>query len=125
MKKKKIGIAMIMASVILVSGCAQKADSIKATYVSPIGYERLSCNQLKDEVLRVNKRLSIISGEQASVANKDAVTMGVGVLLFPPALLFMAAGDDQKAEIGNLKGQYDTIRDIATKKNCSFAAGMR
>ncbi len=122
--KLKVLLSVVAMSFVMV-GCAQKADSIKSTYVSPIGYEKLSCNQLKDEVLRVNKRLSIISGEQASVATKDAVTMGVGVLLFPPALLFMAAGDDQKAEIGNLKGQYDTIRDVATKKNCGFSAGMR
>ena len=51
--------------------------------------------------------------------------MGVGLVVFWPALFFMAQGDDQKAEIGNLKGQYETIRDVAAKKNCSFAAGMR
>ncbi len=123
--KKKIVVIVAMASAVFMSGCAQKADSIKSTYVSPIGYEKLSCNKLKEEVLRVNKRLAFISQEQADVANKDAATMAVGLVLFAPALLFMAAGEDQKVEIGNLKGQYDTIRDIATKKNCNFVAGMR
>lgn len=124
MQKNIIAIGTIAIGMII-GGCSQKADSIKATYVSPMGYESKSCKQLREEVIRVNKRLSVISGEQAQVADKDAVTMGVGVLLFPPALLFMAQGEDQKAEIGNLKGQYDTIRDVATKKNCSFAPGMR
>ena len=122
----KRGMVLIgVMGLILGSGCAQKADTIKATYVSPLTYSKYSCSQLKNEVIRVNKRLSVISGEQAKVADKDAVTMGVGVLLFPPALLFMAAGDDQKAEIGNLKGQWDTLRDVSAKKNCAFAAGMR
>ena len=123
MKKGMVLIGVM--GLILGSGCAQKADSIKSTYVSPMTYNNKSCNQLRDEVIRVNKRLTVISGQQADVANKDAVVMGVGLVVFWPALFFMAQGDDQKAEIGNLKGQYETIRDVAAKKNCSFAAGMR
>lgn len=123
-KNKKIVLGVV-ASIILMSGCSQKADSIKATYVSPLPYEKHSCKQLKDEVIRVNKRLAEISGQQADVANKDAVVMGVGLVIFWPALLLMAQGEDQKAEIGNLKGQYNTLRDVAAKKNCDFAASMR
>lgn len=108
----------------LLVGCAQKAGSIKATYVSPMGYEKQSCKQLKEEVFRVNKRLSLISGQQEDVANKDAVMMGVGLVLFWPALLLMAQGEDQKVEIAALKGQYDAIRDVAVKKNCNFARSM-
>lgn len=117
-------ISTVGAIALLTTGCAQKADSIKATYTSPLQYEKYSCNQLKNEVLRVNKRLAEISGQQAEVANKDAAVMAVGLVVFWPALFFMAQGEDQKAEIGSLKGQYDTIRDVATKKNCDFAAGM-
>jgi hypothetical protein len=51
--------------------------------------------------------------------------MGVGLVVFWPALFLMAQGEDQKNEIASLKGQYETIRDVAVKKNCSFAAGMR
>jgi hypothetical protein len=118
-------IILFVSVALLGTGCAQKADSIKATYVSPITYEKLSCNQLKDEVIRVNKRLTEVSGQQAEVADKDAVVMGVGLVVFWPALFLMAQGEDQKNEIASLKGQYETIRDVAVKKNCSFAAGMR
>jgi len=110
---------------LLSTGCSQRADQIKATYVSPLGYSKHSCRQLRDEVIRVNKRLADISREQANVASKDTATMAVGLVLFAPALLFMAQGEDQKNEIGSLKGQYNTIRDVATKKNCNFVAGMR
>lgn len=115
----------ILGTVALLStGCAQKAGSIKATYASPLQYEKHSCNQLKDEVLRVNQRLAVISGQQETVANKDAAVMAVTLVLFWPAVFLMAQGEDQKAEIGALKGQYDSIREVSTKKNCSFAAGM-
>lgn len=124
-KKMKKMISLVGTVALLSTGCSQKADSIKATYVSPLPYEKHSCKQLKEEVIRVNKRLAEISGQQADVANKDAVVMGVGLVIFWPALLLMAQGEDQKAEIGNLKGQYNTLRDVAAKKNCDFAAGMR
>jgi len=123
MKKNIMGLAAI-SIIVLMSGCAQKADSIKATYASPLPYEKHSCKQLKNEVIRVNKKLAEISGQQAATADKDAVVIGVSVL-FWPALLLMAQGEDQKVEIASLKGQYDTIRDVAAKKNCDFAASMR
>jgi hypothetical protein len=122
MKKTSIIIAL---SIFIMAGCAQKADSIKASYVSPIAYEKLSCKKLEEEVIRVNTRLSKISEEQVETANKDAVVVGVGVVVFWPALLLLAAGEDQKNEIANLKGQYDTIRKVAAKKGCQFAASMR
>jgi len=124
MNKTILTIGVISIS-LLIGGCAQKAESIKATYVSPIAYQNLSCDELKEEVLRVNKRLHTISRQQSKVANKDALSLGTGALVFPPALLLMALGDDQKAEIANLKGQYDTIKNVATDKNCTFVPAMR
>ncbi|HQR74256.1 MAG TPA: hypothetical protein PLH07_05105 [Sulfurovum sp.] len=122
--KNNINKLVVVAIVVLMTACSQKADSIKATYVSPLPYEKHSCEQLKGEVIRVNKRLAEISGQQADVANKDAVVVGVSVV-FWPAILLMALGEDQKAEVGNLKGQYNTLRDVAVKKNCDFAASMK
>ena len=58
------------------------------------------------------------------MAEKDEVAMGVGMVLFWPALFFLAEGEDQKVEIGRLKGQYETIKNVATKKKCSFASEM-
>jgi len=123
MKNNKI-VLVAVSITLLVSGCSQKADSIKATYVSPLPYEKHSCEQLKGEVIRVNKRLTEISGQQVDAANKDAAAVGVG-LVFWPALLFLARGEDQKEEVGNFKGQYDALREVAVKKNCDFASSMK
>ncbi len=124
MKKKIAGLAVV-ASMILMSGCVQRVDSIKSTYVSPTEYEKLTCDQLKEEALRVNKKLSALSKGQTSSADKDTDKKGTKVLFLPPVFLFIATQDDKKSEIGSLKGQYDAIRDVATKKNCSFAEKMR
>ena len=118
---------LFISTVVLLfmTGCAQKSSGIKATYVSPVKYEKYSCKQLREEVYRVNNRLAIISGEQDETADKDAIVMGVGLVLFAPALFFLAEGEDQKSEIGQLKGNYNSIRATAQRKKCSFAASMK
>ena len=119
--KKKFLFSFIVVSV-LFSGCAQKADSIKATYVSPLTYSGKSCTQLRNEVIRINNRLMVISGQQDKTANKDMVVGVVGAVVFWPALFLLAAGEDQKAEIANLKGQYEAIEKVARQKGCRFIA---
>lgn len=44
--------------------------------------------------------------------------MGVGLVLFWPALFFLAEGD-KKEELANLKGQYDALDQAAIQKRCS------
>jgi uncharacterized lipoprotein NlpE involved in copper resistance len=123
MKVKK---AIVFASIaiLLLAGCADKSSSIKATYVSPIMYEKYSCDQLGQEVTRISQRVAVISGQQDKKATNDAVATTAGVIIFWPALFFLAAGEDQKVEIGQLKGQYNAIRNVAIQKHCSWAASM-
>ena len=119
-------ISLIAISVLLLlSGCAQKASKIKASYVSPLKYEKYFCINIKDEIIRVNRRLTIISGEQNKQSNNDVVTMAVGLTLFPPVLFMFAVGEDQEIEIAKLKGDYNVLRDVAHHKNCKFASQMR
>lgn len=111
-----------MASMISLSftACSQKADSIKAIYASPIKYEKYSCDQLGREVVRINDRVNEISGKQDKDSTGDTVAMGVGLVVFWPALFFLA-GDDQKEEIAKLKGEYEAVRTVGVEKNCKWA----
>jgi len=71
---------------------------------------------------RVSARVSEVSGKQDDSATADAVSMGVGLVLFWPALFFLAATDDQKEELGRLKGEYEALQRVSTQKKCSFPA---
>tara|TARA_B100000508_G_C11300150_1_gene199460 strand:- start:113 stop:556 length:444 start_codon:yes stop_codon:yes gene_type:complete len=116
--KKTILSACILG--LTLSGCAKSSKNIQATYVSPLQYQSYSCKQLEMEIGRVSRRVSEISGQQDSQATGDAVAMGVGLVLFWPALFFLI-GDDKKEEIGRLKGEYDALEQSAIQKNCSVA----
>jgi len=72
------------------------------------------------EFMRVNRKLMEITKAQRKEANKDAVAMGVGMILFWPALFFMI-GEDKKDELARLKGEYEALEQAAIQKECDIA----
>lgn len=120
---KKITSFLIICTFV-VSGCAQKSENIQATYVSPMQYQSYSCKQLEMEISRVSRRVSEVTGQQDSQASKDSVAMGVGLVLFWPALFFLI-GDDKKEELARLKGEYEALEQSAIQKNCSVASSIK
>ncbi len=104
----------------LMPGCATRSKNISASYVSPIEYSHLDCDQIRRELVRVNRRLTDISGKQNKEATKDAVALGVGLVVFWPALFFMMSSGE-KEEIARLKGKYEALETIAIEKRCGFS----
>lgn len=105
-----------------VVACASSPESIDARYVSPNAYQNWSCEQLVDERMRLTKEVERVSGLQRQNANADAAMMTVGVIVFWPVLLGLAATKDRKDELGRLKGEYEAI-DLTTRtKQCTMPA---
>jgi hypothetical protein len=100
--------------------CATAPDKVSASYVSPLQYQGYDCDQIRQEMLRVSAKVREVSGAQAKSAKNDAIAVGVGVVLFWPALFFLASGD-QKEELARLKGEYDALNQAAIQKKCSVA----
>ncbi|VAW37716.1 hypothetical protein MNBD_DELTA02-30 [hydrothermal vent metagenome] len=127
MKVKKPFIKAVTSLVLLtfLAGCSTSPNKISATYVSPLQYQNYSCNQISGELLQVSRKVSEVTGQQKKEANKDAVAMGVGLVLFWPALFFLAGGNDKKEELGRLKGEYEALEKIAIQKNCGVAETLQ
>ncbi|MFW5724583.1 MAG: hypothetical protein ACOCWF_08480, partial [Halochromatium sp.] len=101
----------------LVVGCSTPPDKISASYVSPMQYSDYSCDQIKREMGRVQRQLAQVTGAQKKHADNDAVAMGVGLVLFWPALFFLA-GDAQKEDLARLKGEYEALQQAAIRQDC-------
>lgn len=119
---KKMMVAGVCAA--MVSGCASTSDKISATYVSPLTYANYDCDQIRMELTRVSSKVQEVAGAQNKQAKNDQVAMGVGLVLFWPALFFLA-GSDKKDELANLKGQYDGLSAAAIEKKCPVATEMK
>ena len=116
--------ATAVVALALSAGCATPPDKVTASYVSPMQYSDYSCGQIKGELRRVRRQLVQVTGAQQKEADKDAVAMGVGLVVFWPALFFLA-GDDQKAELARLRGEYEALQSAAIRNDCDFAGELQ
>lgn len=114
---QKIGAFVLAAAIAGTSACATHPNNIQAAYVSPIAYSNYSCDQLRFENDRLGRRVSQVTGQQAKRASDDSWALGVGLVLFWPALFFMANGD-QKEELSRLKGEHDALQAAVIQKQC-------
>jgi hypothetical protein len=110
----------LTAACAVLAACATNPDKVSSSYISPLQYGNYDCDQIRAEMIRVSAKVSEISGVQKREATKDAVALGVGLVLFWPALFFMM-GQDKKEELGTLKGQYDALQSAAIEKKCPVA----
>lgn len=113
-----------MLALMMLAGCATPPDKISASYVSPMEYADYSCTQIRSELRRVQRRVTQVTGAQKKQADNDAVAMGVGLVLFWPALFFLA-GDDQQEELARLKGEYEALQQASIQKDCEVALEAR
>lgn len=83
-------------------------------------YGSYDCDQIRAEMVRVSSRVKEVAGAQQRQARNDAVAVGVGLVLFWPALFFLMS-DDQKEELARMKGEYDALESAAIQKKCPVA----
>jgi len=101
----------------MIAACSTPPDKISASDVSPLQYADYSCDQITREMNRVQRQLVQVTGAQQKYADNDAVAMGVGLVLFWPALFFLAS-DDQKEELARIKGEYEALQQSAIRQDC-------
>ena len=109
------GLSMFLA------GCAAQPDNVEAQYISTARYSAFDCEQVSMELERVSARVFEVTGNQQDAADGDAVATGVGLILFWPALFFLA-GSDHSDELGRLKGEYEALEKVAIEKKCDISA---
>jgi len=119
-KLRHVLVTLMVASHL--AACARGPDSIDARYVSPNTYQNWSCEQLVDEKMRLTREVDRVSGLQRENANADAAMMTVGLIIFWPALIGLAATKDRKEELSRLKGEYEAVDLQAKGKQCSAPA---
>ena len=110
----------VAAAILALAGCAKDASQVGATYISPITYQGYTCPQLAEEAQRVSARAAEATGVQDQKATNDKVAMGVGLVVFWPALLFTKGNDENTAELARLKGQMDAIEQVSIQKRCGI-----
>lgn len=107
--------------ILVFAGCASNPKEIEATDISPLEYKDFNCEQIAAEIDYVEERTLIIYERLKSEREADNWQLGLGLVLFWPALLFLEAGDGPEArEFAQLKGEYEALRITSAEKKCSL-----
>lgn len=113
----KLTIVGVVAVAAALGACAKSPESISASYVSEVGYQAWSCQQLSDETLRLSSAYASAAQQQEKARTNDVV--GVILIGLPVSSL---SGDNIAPEIARLKGEQEAVRKAMVIKNCAVAA---
>jgi len=103
------------------AGCATQPEELSATYVSPVKYQKYDCQQLEMEMGHISERTDSLYHQLKKKADDDAAQMGIGLLIFWPALFFLEGGDGPEAtEYANMRGEFEALRSTSVEKKCTF-----
>ena len=114
---RKTAITFIVTA-LLTAGCATSSDKITAAYVSPLQYQSYDCDQIAAEGSRLTQRVMSLQGQVDKAASNDKALTGIGVILFWPVLFALGGNQQQEAEYGRLKGEYEALQQSAIVKKC-------
>jgi hypothetical protein len=115
---RKLAIVAVLAAA--VSACASRSADVAPSYVSPVLYQNLTCQQLAQEAATTSSRAAAAAGVQDKKAGQDAALTTVGVVIFWPALFFTSGDGAQAAELARLKGEMQAIEDVSRLKQCGI-----
>ena len=108
---------LIAAAALTLSACAPAPGDITAAYVSPTAFAGRTCTDLNRDATTLNARLAAATGQQQTAADSDAAMMGIGMLIFWPALLAVGH-NDQSPAIAQMRGEAEAIRAMADARGC-------
>ncbi|MEM8658723.1 MAG: hypothetical protein AAGF22_11585 [Pseudomonadota bacterium] len=111
---------LALAALLMTAACADAPEKIGASYVSPLSYDRLNCQQLSDEAYRVGARSQQAIAAQQKQANDDAAATAVGLVLFWPALFFIDGDDETASDVARLKGEMEALEAANDAKGCGI-----
>lgn len=102
-------------------GCASSPDKISTAYVSPMQYAHYDCDQIALEQMAIERKSNELYHNLKQKSRGDAWQMGVGLVLFWPALFALEGGDGpEAAEYSRLKGEYEALRIVSVQKKCEL-----
>src|SRR4029078_4142409 len=96
-----------------VAACAPTPESIQPAYVSEVPYQSWTCQQLGEELGRLNKALTTSSAQQNTARSNDVA--GVILLGLPVGSM---SGQSIAPQIARYKGEQDAVDNAMIRNNC-------
>lgn len=103
----------LAAGLTLIGACAPSPESIQPAYVSETPYRSWTCEQLGEELIKLDQALAVASQQQNTARTNDTV----GVILIGLPLGSMS-GQSVAPQIALYKGQHEAVRKASIRNGC-------
>lgn len=113
----KSRVLFAVAATLILSACATAPEAIAPAYISDVTYQSWSCEQLSQEMGRLNAAYTNVADQQHKARNND--TVGVILLGLPVSSL---SGSNVAAQVASVKGNQVAVEHASTLKNCQGVA---
>lgn len=112
-------LALVTASLVsLLAGCASRSVEVGPRPTDPAAYATWDCERLHDEIDAVQFRAIDVAYAVDARAGNNLIALGLGVTVFWPALLAMRTDGPESEELAELKGRYEALNLVATRRSC-------
>jgi hypothetical protein len=99
-------------------GCATRSGEVLPLPASPAQFAGWSCERIDDETARVQRRAAELAWTVDERSGNNIVALGVGVMVFWPALLALRPQGPEADDLARLKGRFEALREAAALARC-------
>lgn len=100
------------------SGCALRSHEVAPLPANPAQFAGLSCERIEDESETAQRRAAALAWSVDERAGGNIVALGVGMMVFWPALLAWRPQGPEADDLARLKGRFEALREAAVLKGC-------
>jgi hypothetical protein len=97
---------------------------VKPAPASPSDFASWGCDRMNDELDRVQRRAADLAYSVDERAGNNIFALGVGLMVFWPALLAMRPDGIDASDLAQLKGRDEALRVALREKSCPPADPM-
>lgn len=110
--------AGVLTVVLAAGGCASRSGEVKPLPANPAQFAGWSCERIDDETERVQRRAAELAWTVDERSGNNIVALGVGVMVFWPALLALRPDGPEADDLAQLKGRFEALREAASLSRC-------
>ena len=115
---RRINFFMACAGAALVAGCATRAADVAPAAASALEFSTWDCNRIDDERDAVQQRATELAWTVDERVANNIGALGVGAVVFWPAMLALRGDGPEAADLARLKGRHEALGAAARSQAC-------
>jgi hypothetical protein len=100
------------------SGCATRSSDVAPQPADPATFATWDCARIDEESDRVQLHAADVAYAVDARVGNNMIALGLGVMVFWPALLAMRPDGMEAQELAALKGRFEALRTAALQRGC-------